>query len=101
MIEYQANSVLKLKLEVLHADDDGVNGNEEASSEQAVDYDKYPNGDYLYELMRRAEPRLAHLSMPNEDEPYNSSRWRLLNLDFILRNIRYCYQVNHVYKKDE
>ena len=36
--------------------------------------------------------------MPNEGEPYDTTRSRLLNLDFILRNIRSFYQeiLNHI-----
>ncbi len=56
------------------------------------EYEKYPNGDYFYMLLKQSDPRLQNSALPNEGEPYDTTRSRLLNLDFLLRNIRSFYQ---------
>lgn len=65
-----------------------------------VEYDKYPNGEYFYLILKQSDPRLqnSNSDLPNEGEPYDTTRSRLLNLDFILRNIRSFYQeiLNHI-----
>lgn len=65
-------------------------------------FDKFPNGEYFYLILKNADPRLQNLMLPNEGELYDTTRSRLLNLDFILRNIRSFYQVlflNYLYPK--
>ena len=57
-----------------------------------LNYENFPNGHYLFEILRHADSRLQNLSLPNEGDPYDTTRSRLLNLDFILRNIRSFYQ---------
>jgi hypothetical protein len=65
-----------------------------------LDLDKFPNGEYFYLILRQTDPRLQNSSsnLPNEGDPYDTTRSRLLNLDFILRNIRSFYQeiLNHI-----
>lgn len=58
-----------------------------------LDYEKFPNGEYFYLLLKQTDPRLQNSNLPNEGEPYDTTRSRLLNLDFILRNTRSFYQV--------
>ena len=64
-----------------------------------LDYDKFPNGEYFHMLLKQSDPRIqnSNSDLPNEGEPYDTTRSRLLNLDFILRNIRSFYQVNKVF----
>ncbi|CAF0824667.1 unnamed protein product, partial [Brachionus calyciflorus] len=65
---------------------------------ETVSFDRFPNGEYFYLILKNADPRLQNLMLPNEGELYDTTRSRLLNLDFILRNIRSFYQhmFNHV-----
>ena len=66
--------------------------------DDAIQYDHFPNGEYFYLILKNADPRLQNLMLPNEGDLYDTTRSRLLNLDFILRNIRSFYQhmLNHV-----
>ena len=117
-------------------------------AEAKLDYEKFPSGEYFYQILKRSDPRLqnSNSNLPNEYNPppppppppphpptthnnkyFNASnssssssnqisscngnssnfesnhydttyRSRLLNLDFILRNIRSFYQeiLNHI-----
>jgi hypothetical protein len=112
-------------------------------AEAKLDYEKFPSGEYFYQILKRSDPRLqnSNSNLPNEfcpppaplhtpapsnshsssikhftsnNNPSASStninsnfesnhydttyRSRLLNLDFILRNIRSFYQevLNHI-----
>jgi hypothetical protein len=62
------------------------------------DYENFPNGQYFFMILKQCDPRLQNLCMPNEGDPYDTVRSRLLNLDFILRNTRLFYQeiLNHI-----
>ena len=60
-----------------------------------LDYDNFPNGQYFYMILKQTDPRLqTNSDLPNEGDAYDTTRSRLLNLDFILRNIRSFYQVS-------
>jgi hypothetical protein len=77
-------------------------------SENQLDYEKFPNGEYFHQLLKRSDPRLqnSNSNLPNDfstqlinhqnqqqSDHYDTTyRSRLLNLDFILRNIRSFYQ---------
>lgn len=62
------------------------------SDDDGGGYDNFPNGQYFYHILKQADTRLQNLQLPNEGDPYDTTRSRLLNLDFILRNIRSFYQ---------
>lgn len=90
--------------------------------EAKLDYEKFPNGEYFHQLLKRSDPRQnSNSNLPNDFSPSNAAnsaattslvsncmdstqlydttyRSRILNLDFILRNIRSFYQdvLNHI-----
>lgn len=69
-------------------------------SETELNYENFPNGEYFYQILKQTDPRLQNSNLPNEGScvPYDTTRSRLLNLDFILRNTRSFYQniLNHI-----
>ena len=71
----------------------GREAKELAEDISVFDYDKYLTGGYFVEMLHRSDPRLGHLTRPNVEEPPSSTRYRLVNLDFVLRQIRRFYQV--------
>ena len=59
-----------------------------------LEYDKFPNGEYFYSILKLTDQRLANSSnknAPNDGDPFDSTRSRLLCLDFILRKVRSFY----------
>ena len=63
-----------------------------------LNYENFPNGQYFYHILKQTDPRLQNSNLPNEGVPYDTTRSRLLNLDFILRNTRSFYQVEKFLK---
>jgi hypothetical protein len=56
-----------------------------------LNYDNFPNGQYFFQILKHADTRLQNINLPNEGDPYDTVRSRLLNLDCILRHIKKFY----------
>lgn len=56
-----------------------------------IDYELFPNGEYFHAMLKRIDFRLESLNLPNDGDPMNTTRSRLLNLDYIMRSIRSFY----------
>lgn len=66
---------------------------------QTLNYARFTNGEYFYEILKQSDPCFQYLCLPNEGSlAYETTRSRLLNLDFTLRKIKHFYQaaLNHV-----
>jgi chromosome segregation ATPase len=63
------------------------------------DFECFVNGEYFYKMFKLCDGRVqAGCELPNESDPLDLTRSRLLNLDFVLRHIRRFYQsvLNHI-----
>jgi hypothetical protein len=59
--------------------------------QQPLAYDNLPNGQYFFQILKHADTRLQNVNLPNEGDPYDTVRSRLLNLDYILRHVKKFY----------
>jgi hypothetical protein len=95
--EYMDSSPLAIWARSLPSVSQTTWANDDGQATRELLYDNFPNGQYFYQILKHADTRLQNFNLPNEGDPYNTTRSRLLNLDAIIRTIRSFYQdfLNH------